>query len=574
MLICITIIISLAACEKNNNESVDDTQNSAETETNEETISDSGKEDVYMEFENDYFQKFETPTKIFAVESGNINAGEKVMLETLQGILAKKGSPERIYIIDNDAYLKWLTLMKQKYDGVTITYKTNAWELAEYFKQYVSEAGFVSYKLSTTSENAACTLAGQLGYIAVDKQNANKAVNAGFTEKFDAEQDYPDDESVFETFKDGLSKKFLFQQNFSNHALRDLGVAYGAYYFSSSSVAKLIMEHVEPNSPLFGWHTDEVTGVNEVSKYGIVTLASDHAYNLSVLSSLPRKNHIQPATKKNAVADDDVHYVTFMMSDGDNVQWNLNGALLDKENFGNVMRGTTPMGWTVPPSLSDLAPVILDYGYENMSENDCFIAAVSGFGYVYPSRYKLENLAGFAELTAYYMDKSGLSYMQLLDDGQANPSDESMSLFTQHYTIKGIFYMTGDKYRMGKGKIMWSNDKPVVFARESLWTTGDITRASRDKTLYEMAVRINTYDKDIYSIEGYTAVNVHAWSHSYEDVVEIQRFIKTLPGGDKVIFVTPDEFMELISKNLAHENKSPVLNGTSPNRHFDYSVIK
>ena len=73
---------------------------------------------------------------------------------------------------------------------------------------------------------------------------------------------------------------------------------------------------------ILGWGPDEHTNVSIASKHGIDVIAADWSYNLSVLSSYKCSPQIQKIDN-NLKEEDGVHYVTFIMSDGDNMQWLL-----------------------------------------------------------------------------------------------------------------------------------------------------------------------------------------------------------------------------------------------------------
>ena len=56
--------------------------------------------------------------------------------------------------------------------------------------------------------------------------------------------------------------------------------------------------------------------------------------------------------------------MSFVVSDGDNVAWDLRGL---QQYFGDAARGSFSVGYGVSPSLVDLAPSVLRWYYENAS---------------------------------------------------------------------------------------------------------------------------------------------------------------------------------------------------------------
>ena len=128
--------------------------------------------------------------------------------------------------------------------------------------------------------------------------------------------------------------------------------------------------------------------------------------------------------------------------------------------------------------------------------------------------------------------------MQILDSGY---SAKVVEAYAQIPELKGAIYCYGDKYVAGNGSVYWSNGKPFVAIRETLWNAN----------VEAMAERINGYAKDPTTIEGYTAINLHPWSMSYQDVVRLVELL-----DDDVVIVTADDFIQLITDNVPHTDVS------------------
>ncbi|MDC2248769.1 hypothetical protein [Bacteroides thetaiotaomicron] len=78
---------------------------------------------------------------------------------------------------------------------------------------------------------------------------------------------------------------------------------------------------------IFGYYDlDEWGMVNNASQLGVSMLPTDQAANLATLSSIYDTTGLKqrPATKE-VVTEENVHYVTFLVSDGDNIAFNLWG---------------------------------------------------------------------------------------------------------------------------------------------------------------------------------------------------------------------------------------------------------
>ena len=485
-----------------------------------------------------------------------------LFIQALQGITAREEAA--IYINAGRSYALWLE-MAQDLLGFETKRIHDVWDLVDIFGDILN--GYIIYDMD--SLNIAATLSGLESALPITNRMIARAEARGLELLLDA-REY-NSAMILEQYGEQINKRVFLNQQQNNPALRDIGIMLKAIVDYERDIASLL-EFFEPNTLLLGWHHDEVSGVQTASKNQAITIPSDHAYNLSFLASMPRVEHEQKQTIDIDIkAEQGKHYVAFVYSDGDNIQWMTGGAPLDTDRFAHssIQDNIIPFGWSLSPGLSMWASVIMDYLYKNMSTADEFVSAVSGFGYIHPSEYfntdRLEDLEEFAALTSFYMNMSDMRLMEILDEHASNPRTEVLDIFTAHDNINGIFYKTGDRYVGGRGFIRWSNDKPVVAFRESLWTK-DMSRKERE--IYEMAYRVTQYPKDPTTINGFTLINVHAWSHEFES---IRKMVAWWDENDpNIIVVTPTTFMRLISENLPRVDERPNINFDS---WFDYPDI-
>ena len=190
------------------------------------------------------------------------------------------------------------------------------------------------------------------------------------------------------------------------------------------------------------------------------------------------------------------------------------------------------MGWSMQPSLTDLAPNIMNYVYSRADKNDYYVCSVSGQGYMNPQNYgALGSFIGGLDL---YMKRADLSVVQILDAG---PSKNVIDMYSLVPSLSGGIYCYGMKYAEGAGSVYWANNKPFVSIRETLWSAN----------VEAMAARINGYDTDPTSITGYTAINLHPWSMDYNDVKQLVSLL-----DEHVVVVTADDFIRLVTSNVPH----------------------
>lgn len=494
---------------------------------------------------------------VYSINTDNMTAQETEMVASLQGIVAKQSAA--IYIDSDDESAQWLEYASQKY-GFIVEKISDPWQLVYMFGAYVNGGKYVVYNshgdtdttLFDQTINYATTVSAAEGYLMVAASLEDEAIAAGLSRGKDVR--LSDTEEIFNEYKDRLTKRLLVHQNPSKWELRDYAIAAGAMcfysdYYDGSNIKDQILSWAEPNTPILGWTENEVNFVESNSIHSKITVAADWSSNLSLYSSFEQDESVSPSNYDDTVPQvQNKHYVAIVMSDGDNLQWMDNGFATDKKYFGSEYRGEFPMTWTIAPSMFNLAPHILDYLYENGTANDQFIAGPSGVGYVNATHYNSSSLAGYAQLTASYMNATGLDYVNLLD---STVDASVLGEFAKYDSVKGGVWSIGDKYIEGYGGVYWANDKPFVCMRETLWRiAGDDDSNAYYGFVERVAQRINNYKVDPTSIEGYTVVVAHAWSIGTMDY--ISRFVEAL--DDDVEVVTVGQLLDLVSANVKHEN--------------------
>lgn len=136
----------------------------------------------------------------------------------------------------------------------------------------------------------------------------------------------------------------------------------------------------------FWWHghgqgLDENQGVALGSRFGKVTVVSDHNHNLSVFSGVTKAELKQKPQAPTPRLDPSKVYIAFTMSDGDNLStW----PGYFRGYFEDPLHGTIPIGWGMTPALIEVAPTMAQWYYDRATPNDEFICDVSGIGYIYP----------------------------------------------------------------------------------------------------------------------------------------------------------------------------------------------
>ncbi|MEP6662590.1 MAG: immunoglobulin domain-containing protein, partial [Verrucomicrobiota bacterium] len=311
-----------------------------------------------------------------------------------------------------------------------------------------------------------------------------------------------------------------------------------------------VMSAMLPDAACLGWGDSsmgEDQFVSRSSSNGVFTVPANFAFNLSTLSSV-RDPFITQRTYTPPPAETNVHYVTFIATDGDNVQWDVGGF---SDYFRHPARGSFNMGWTIAPSLTDLAPSVLRWFYDNSSNGpnrDFFVAGASGSGYMYPSMYPASELATHVQKLNNFMARGDLNIGEILDFNSVSRIDLWNQYLAQP-TMDALYYLEYSPYHGANGAIYFStNGKPVIACRESLW--GGLEEEST------VISHINSASRDSSSPLGYTMVAVHVWTKNLDNVRQV---VTNLASDVRV--VTPDVFAKLVQQNVGRRLTFDFANG-------------
>lgn len=579
---------------------------------------ESGNGEVDEEFSYYNKTKLRADKKIYAINmNGGLSEEELNTASAIQGLFARK---EVTFYIDGrymsngvntDQY--YLNEAKENY-GVTVENVTleeavniykQAWSdmvsaeiwgskinLATGFKSggvnaYTetsgagySTPGYIVYDSGTMSVNIASTLAGITGFIPVAESETAKYDALGLVEKMSVMYDsifgykWCFDSCITELSTDGLIHQNYALSGKTNYYVRDYGVMnkyFYAYYDDDTTINGTLKErihsYIKKNVPIFGYTYSEDKDVALFSKYGQFIVPTDYSMNLSFhVADAFRKadGFTQPNSDMDKAAEQGKHYIAFVVSDGDNAQYWQNTAIFSTSYMG-AARGKTnfPVTWSITPSLSDMMPLVMDAAYnsEYSTDYDYFCAPVSGQGYINAGEfYGTGNMPTFLNNLNIYLDRSGLNVTTILGaDAGGQLNNMVLDGYANVENLKGGLVLTGNKYYGGKpGGVYWSNGKPFIVPRESLWSTQPAYLAGRINKYAQ-----STDGKDVTKIDAYTVINVHPWSHNYKDMSTIVGML-----ADNVEVVSVDRLVKMMTDNVTDKSgswKQPALHGENTN---------
>lgn len=493
------------------------------------------------------------PRFLYVISEDLMTPSERTMVASLQGLVNGHCSSQ-IYTLNSSQpdYKIWLKDLNNNYK---ISYKilSDPWQLLNIYKQYID--GYVLYSnkmLKDPSINNACSFASLNKAIVVDETIESKVRNNGIT-KIKGDCRNTDESWAYNNlWNKGLNHSIVIQLSPNKAApLRDYAIMTKSLVFYEDSIDKTtlrnkIFSSMKDDSICLGWGPDEFINVSTASKCGVSVVAADWSYNLTTLSSFPSI----PIIKKSSLPipkEENVHYVTFIMSDGDNQQWNLGTNYGAYKWFGYPNRNKLNLGWSMSPSVYYLAPTVFNLYYKSISNENTsnnFIVSPSGNGYMYPSKFDENKLNTYIKALNDYMQKVDEKYVSIIDDSAFNNID-LWNKFTKKSNIEGLFYLDYHRHDKFQGEILWSNEKPLVSCRDLLWSNLE----NEDELLKKINDRVNSGQVNVCTPEAYTFVYVHAWS---KEVGSVEEVVNKLNRNPAVRIVPPEVFMKLIKANVRH----------------------
>lgn len=491
---------------------------------------------------------------VYVMDFSAMTDEEKAVAVCLQGIVNRS---RKSIVLDADNYMSYVSDAEQV--------RVDVYQVTKLFLSLLG--GIALYKLDNRDVgiNMAATYAAVNNVLGVPDVLADRFVAMGLNVVVDFRKivgsNAERQKAVFDMCYDRLNKNGLVHQvvNGDNFhiRLRDLSIAnrwacvYTGEGDEDRAFRKYVLGKLNSNIPVYGWNDDEIAFIKDISEFGDYALPSDwsmnHSYFEASDATLTQRIHGDLST----VAPNK-HYVALVVSDGDNIQWLERDFSLPCGNFGQRLATDCDykMTWTFSPSMVRICPDGARHIFAS-AKRDYFVSGVSGVGYANCLSYPREHLDEFTRQTAEAMERSDLSVVTLLDN-ITNTADEQFVQDRLHSYAKfdiikgGIWELDPDRYGSGKGRVWWSDGKPFVSVRFTLWyPTCNMADVTTD-WLDEMAAAVNAMPVNPTTEDGYTVVNVHPWTMNQQS---IDYFVSRL-DRTRTELVYADELIELMKRNL------------------------
>lgn len=479
---------------------------------------------------------------------------ELAALASLQGALASKGCRTNLFHLANPADAEWLDTLSRDF-GVGVRFG----KFAGIMEEYGGEAGgYVEYGDPKTDFNAASMEAALRNALVFEKSRAEEFSRLSGLKRLPlpsetASRDYIANNSSSLDFSAAACQKPELK-----YPLRDYISFAKIPVFFAPKLPRAITKSAKGKSlPIFGYGDYESAGedgfVKEYAKNGFYSLPTDHARNLSVLCAFryPETPFRKPSAE--AVRKRRARLVAFVMTDGDNLGFNL-GDMRCGKRWGAAKRASDfPIAWGLSASLAEIAQPALKRWLDSPGGYTFF--AASGQGYSYPSLMDADFREKYARDLSRLMKKSGLSIMQAIDFGAAGNAGVWRD-FLKHPEISGVIYFEYAPYHGADGAVNFVENKPVIAAKASFWEgltpRPPLAGSSED----DIARLVNSAPADLANPDSYIIIAVHVWSKSVGDVEKLAaRFDEnTLIVSPETLFKTASERLGGVRERRGHES--------------------
>ncbi|MBN1284420.1 MAG: twin-arginine translocation signal domain-containing protein [Anaerolineae bacterium] len=516
------------------------------------------------------------------------------LAQSVAGLAAQAvnaGRADEMIWIDPDAadYAAWYKGVVARL-GLEERGQFTPWEAVARFKAQGVIDGYILYRpdastddLYTTrldidhSLNVATSVAGLLKGILVDEAQEAQAQALGLEMLFDARG--KDMTWCFETYKDRLNRKLICTQDPKVPHNRAMAIAHQAFtVYGAAAPVPDIMAWLEPLSPVLGWNSgDEFSFTVLPTRYGHFNTATNWCLNLPLLSAAAENHQATKFTNTDPRSidfGDARHAMSFVMSDGDNVQWLMGNFCRSKDYWGSPDHGKFPFGWTAcVPNLMQLCPETVDYLAGTQPAQVSIIQDAGG--YYYPDRFGEDREEGreallrrHARRVAAYTAESGLKILWFICHNLQSPGAfAAYDIYAQEIDgLLGMFAIQYTPYEGGAGKIFWAQNRdglqiPIVTAKYALWANAATGNRAGSPEHIAQVVNENVTRAESQSKHTYEWAIVHAWS-SFNDVRGVTPVGWCIEQLDPVIkVVSPEELLWRVRMEYQPESTRRLIAG-------------
>lgn len=430
------------------------------------------------------------------------------------------------------------------------------WELLKHHDNVKSNIdGYVLCKLRKEESVVVATIASHVHRaVIVDEYYEDSIIALGYEMKYDARNKTLSD--AWSEFKDNCENDALILMPTHTGQLKSFAIAHRLMMVNynkemgdpsegtNESIFREALAWLEPLSPVLGWEQGlgEDAFVQPISESGNMMVPADWLVNSTMMSAEYENNQSGIANVTNPQFidySDSLHYASFFLTDGDNVQWMMNN-FRSGDYYLNELNSEVKMSFGLPvANLAMLSPYQLERLFsEQVTDNS--LIEFGGGGYYYPDNFgrnknRTELLQGIAQKVGDHMRQKRVKVLGLIckDVTSIEAQEAYQAYISNNDQLTGIIAIQYHPYAGGDGEIMWFEnadgiDIPVITARYAIWNHGNMNWPSQGTPNY-IASKINEQASSGQSAASLVAV--HAWS-KFKDIGESDDPIEQNIGGN------------------------------------------
>lgn len=394
--------------------------------------------------------------------------------------------------------------------------------------------GFVLTDIDNNPESAnVATIASHVySAIIVDERDREVYEDMGFEMVYDAR--LKTTKEAWNEFKDKCSNKALVISGTDAHELRDFAIANNLFILNLKNnngnnweVMEEVLDWLAPCSPVYGWESfDEHSFVQRVTENGHLMVPCNYYMNMPLTSiNYSQKqddllvNVLNPANRIYP-EDDDKKYVSYYLSDGDNVQWVF--FIWYDEWFNHKHAQNVKMAFGIPSTnLSMIAPPVYKNIVDHQAVENTLVENCGG-GYIYIDDFASKSngqseLNALAKKVSAHMRQHRIKVLGLFaNDVKSEAAQNAYKTFIKENNwLEGIIAVQYHPYNGGHGETYWFTNSegieiPVITVRYTIWNFGKNNNGGQGTPAY--VARLIEEEQPDFSL-----VDVHAWS-TFSDI--------------------------------------------------------
>ena len=451
------------------------------------------------------------------------------------------GGNSRSYQLCEQDLMATGAIRKTKADGITLL-KTGA------FASIVK--GFILTDVVKNPESSSVAAVASHVYnaIIVDVRDQSLYEDLGLKMLYDATKKTVKDS--WNEFKDKCNNSALVVMGAHTNELKDLAIANNLFMMNLYDGAQFhwdildeVLDWLKPISPVYGcWdNTDEHTFVQPVSQKGHVAVVSNYLMNtpLTSLNYSQRQvdlqaNVLEPQKIDYSTNDRD-KYISYYLSDGDNVQWIFH--IWYDGWFKHPQASDVKMSFGIPSTNLDMmAPAVYRNIVNNQSPENTLVENCGG-GYVYIDAFASNKetdryLKDLAKKVSANMRQHRLKVLGLFTNyATSDVAKNAYKAFIEaNNWLEGIIVVQYAPYNGGHGEVYWFKNSdgveiPVITVRYSIWNFGEKNSQGQGTPAY-IASKIKEERPD------FSLIDVHCWSTFTDIGLSNDPVAESAPGGN------------------------------------------